>query len=62
MFILCRNLSKTNNALNLDNIDQLNRLICEKPSLLIRNDTSWKTIETSLKRYFDNENEIDGNN
>jgi len=51
MCILCRNLSKVRDALDLirlDNIDLLNEWICEEPSLLDGEDISWETIETPL--------------
>ena len=72
MFILCRNLSKTRDALDpisLDNIDLLNEWICEEPSLLDGDDISWETIEAPLSTLtledeetcFDEENELGGN-
>ena len=72
MFILCRNLSKTRDALDLislDNIDLLNEWICEEPSLLNGDDISWETIEVPLSTLtledeetcFDEENELGGN-
>ena len=51
MFILCRNLSKTRDVLDLislDNIDLLNEWICEEPNLLDGEDISWESIETPL--------------
>jgi hypothetical protein len=72
MFILCRNLSKTRDVLNLislDNIELLNEWICEESSLLDGEDISWKTIESPLSTLtledeeicFDDENELGGN-
>jgi hypothetical protein len=72
MFILCRNLSKTMDALDsisLDNIDLLNEWICEEPSLFVGEDISWETIKTLLSTLtledeeicFDDENELGGN-
>ena len=72
MFILCRNLSKIRDALDLislDNIDLLNELICEEPSFFVGEDISWETIEASLSTLtlededicFDDENELGGN-
>jgi len=51
MFILCRNLSKIKDALNsinLNNIDLLNKWICEESNLLDGEDISWKTIKALL--------------
>ena len=48
IFILCRNLSKIMNTLDLislDNIDILNEWICEESSFLDGEDISWETIE-----------------
>ena len=48
IFILCRNLSKIMNTLDLislDNIDILNECICEESSFLDGEDISWETIE-----------------
>jgi len=72
MFILCMNLNKTSDALDLislDNIDILNEWICEESSLLDRDDISWETIEAPLSTLtlddedicFDDENELGGN-
>ena len=72
MFILCRNLSKIRDALDLislDNIDLLNEWICEEPSLFVGEDISWETIEAPLSTLtlededicFDDENELGGN-
>jgi len=72
MFILCRNLSKIRDALDLislDNIDLLNEWICEEPSFFVGDDISWETIEASLSTLtlededirFDDENELGGN-
>jgi len=69
MFIFRRNLSKIRDALDLidlNNIDLLNKWICEKPNLLDREDISWKSIEASLSTLtledeeicFDDENEL----
>jgi len=73
MFILCRNLSKIRDALDLislDNIDLLNKWIYEGPSFLDGDDISWETIEAPLSTLtsedeetcFDDENELGGNN
>jgi hypothetical protein len=72
MFILCMNLNKTSDALDLislDNIDILNEWISEESSLLDRDDISWETIEALLSILtlddeeicFDDENEFGGN-
>jgi len=75
MCILCRNLSKVRDALDLirlDNIDLLNEWICEEPSLLDGEDISWETIDTPLSTLtledeeicfesFYDENELGGN-
>jgi hypothetical protein len=72
MFILCRNLSKIRDALDLislDNIDLLNEWICEEPSLFVGKDISWETIEAPLSTLtlededicFDDEHELGGN-
>jgi len=72
MFILCMNLNKTSDVLDLislDNIDILNEWICEESSLLDRDDISWETIEAPLSTLtlddedicFDDENELGGN-
>ena len=48
IFILCRNLSKimdTLDLISLDNIDILNEWICEESSLLDGEDISWESIE-----------------
>jgi hypothetical protein len=69
MFIFRRNLSKIRDALDLidlNNIDLLNKWICEKPNLLDIEDISWKSIEASLSTLtledeeicFDDENEL----
>jgi len=69
MFILCRNLSKIRDALDLislDNIDLLNEWICEESSPLDGEDISWENIEAPLstltledkKICFDDENEL----
>ncbi|KAL3584093.1 hypothetical protein D5086_015154 [Populus alba] len=72
MFILCRNLSKIRDALDLislDNIDLLNEWICKEPSILGREDISWETIEAPLSTLtlededicFDDKNELGEN-
>ena len=72
MFIFCRNLSKTRDALDpisLDNIDLLNEWICDELNLLDREDISLETIEASLstlnledeKTCFNDDNEFGGN-
>ena len=72
MFILCRNLSKIRDSLDLislDNIDLLNKQIYEGPSLLDGDDISWETIEAPFSTLtledeetcFDDENELSGN-
>ena len=72
VFILCRNLSKTRDALDpisLDNIDLLNEWICEEPNLLDGEDISWESIEAPLSTLnlddqetcFNDENELGGN-
>ena len=48
IFILCRNLSKimdTLDLISLDNIDILNEWICEESSLLDGEDISWESIK-----------------
>ena len=72
MLILCRNLSKIRDVLDLislNNIDLLNEWICEEPSLFVGEDISWEIIETPLFTftledediYFNDENELGGN-
>jgi hypothetical protein len=72
MFILCRNLNKIRDALDLiriDNIDLLNEWICEESSLLDGEDISWETIKAPLSTLtledeeicFDDENELGEN-
>ena len=72
MFILCRNLNKTRDALDLisiDNIDLLNEWICEESSLLDGEDISWEIIKAPLSTLtledeeicFDDENELGEN-
>ena len=72
MLILCRNLSKIRDALDLislDNIDLLNEWICEEPSLFVGEDISWEIIETPLFTFtlededicFNDENKLAGN-
>jgi len=51
IFIFCRNLSKTRDALDpisLNNTDLLNKWICEESNLLDEEDISWKTIKALL--------------
>ena len=72
MFILCRNLSKTRNALNpikFNKIDLLNEWICEESSFLDIEDISWETIKAHLSTLtledeeicFDDENKLSEN-
>ena len=72
MFILCRNLSKTRDVLDLislDNIDLLNEWICEELNLLDGDDISWESIKAPLSTLnlddeetcFNEENEHGGN-
>jgi hypothetical protein len=72
MFILCRNLNKIRDALDLislDNSDLLNEWICEESNILDKDDISWETIETSLSPLtledegicFNDKNELGGN-
>ena len=72
VFILCRNLSRTRDALDLislDNIDLLNEWICEESDLLDGEDISWESIEAPLSTLnlddeetcVNEENELGGN-
>jgi len=72
MFILCRNLNKINDILDLislDNIDLLNEWICEESSSFDGEDISWESIKAPLSTLtleneeicFDDENELRGN-
>jgi hypothetical protein len=72
MFILCRNLNKIRDALDLislDNSDLLNEWICEESNILDKDDISWETIEASLSPLtledegicFNDKNELGGN-
>ena len=54
MFVLCRNLRKKKDTLDLisfDNIELLNEQICEELSFLDKEDLNWETIEASLSTF-----------